>query len=179
MSTALPEHRNVPKLTDEQVIEQDRWYPHTVGRAVVYAAWVYLVAIGAVTAIEMQFSLLRDGLNYWGIVPAALASAIGLYFSRGNRRDRVRGRLTKQTPKRKNQVADVGSKPAEPVTPTWALICYAVSIGFALFGFLSLMNHLGISGPLNWFIFAMCFIPVALLMWFSYLGRSTNKEGRQ
>ncbi len=45
--------------------------------------------------------------------------------------------------------------------------------------FLSLMNHLGISGPLNWFIFAMCFIPAALLMWFSYLGRSTNKEGRQ
>lgn len=179
MSTALPEHRNVPKLTDEQVIEQDRWYPHTVGRAVVYAAWMYLVAIGAVTAIEMQFSLLRDGLNYWGIVPAALASAIGLYFSRGNRRDRVRGRINKQARKMGRQGRDDVPRTSEPVTPTWRLVAYAISIGFALFGFLSLISHLDVFGPLNWFIFAMCFIPAALLMWFSYLGRSTNKEGRQ
>ncbi len=179
MSTAVPEQRNVPELSDKQVIELDRWYPHTVGRAVVYASWVYFVAVGAITAIEMQFSLLRDGLNYWGIVPAALAGATGLYFSRGNRGDKVRDRLSKQAVKGEGQARNVGSKPTEPFTPTWALICYAASIGFALFGFLSLMSHLGIFGPLNWFIFAMCFIPVALLMWFLYLGRSTNKEGRQ
>lgn len=179
MSTAVPEQRNVPELSDKQVIELDRWYPHTVGRAVAYVAWTYFVAVGAVTAIEMQFSLLRDGLNYWGLIPAVLAGAAGLYLSRGNRRDRVRDRINKQATKMERQGRDDVPRTPEPVTPTWRLVAYSISIGFALFGFLSLMNHLGVSGPLNWFIFAMCFIPAALLMWFLYLGRSTNKEGRQ
>ena len=179
MSTAVPEQRNVPKLTDEQVIELDWWYPHTVGRAVAYAAWTYFVAVGAVTAIELQFSLLRDGLNYWSIIPAALAGAAGLYLSRGNRREKYPDHLAKRKLKWGSQSQESGSRSPESVTPTWRLVAYAISIGFALFGFLSLMSHLGAFGPLNWFIFAMCFIPVALLVWFLYLGKGTNIEGRQ
>lgn len=178
MSTAVPEQRNVPQFSDEQIIELDRWYPHTVGRAVAYAAWIYFVAVGAVMAIEMQFSLLRDGLNYWSLLPAAIGAATGSFFSRSNRRDKLRDRLSKQTPKKESRDPEVGSGPAGSVTPTWALNCYAVSIGFALFGFLSLVSHLGVFRPVNWFTFAMCFIPVALRLWFLYLGKGTNESGR-
>lgn len=178
MSTAVPERRNVPQLSDEQVMKLDWWYPHTTVRIVTYVVWLYFFAVGAVMTIEMLFSLLRDGLNYWTFVVPAICGALGMFFSRRSRREKINDRYAKRALKaeREGQQAEVQEFPQRP--SILSVVGFAVSVGFALFGFLNLLSHFGLFN-VNGFNFTMCFIQAALLAWFLYLtpdGRRKNAQ---
>lgn len=176
MSTAVPEQRNAPKLTDDQVMKLDWWYPHTVVRVVTYAMWLYFFAVGAVMTIELLFSLLRNGLNYWAFIVPAICGALGMFFSRRSRREKINDRYAKRALKaeREGQQTEVQEFPPRP--SILSVAGFSVSVGFALFGFLNLLSRLGLF-EVNGFNFTMCFIQAALLAWFLYrtpAGRRKN-----
>ena len=85
MSTAVPE-RGSKRLTDEQVIELDRLYPHTVGCAMLYGTWIFFVSAGGVLVVEMLFSFLENGIAYWVFIGSAVGGTVGAYLSRHLRR---------------------------------------------------------------------------------------------
>lgn len=134
------------------------------------------VSAGGVLVVEMLFSFLENGIAYWVFIGSAVGGTVGAYLSRESGRNRIRDRETHRATENRGSENVVQARSAGVPLSGWGLVGFAVSLGFAIFGFLGLMGHLGYSGPLTWGIFAVCFIPAALLTWLLHLSRTNLRR---
>lgn len=176
MSTAVPEQRNAPVLSDEQVIELDRWYPYTPGRAVVYAVWLYFFTLGAVAFAELFLAGGQTGSVFFVALGPAVGGAIGAMLGKNIRRQRIKVRHEKRVLKAKAKGIEVDDQ-AFPLRPsTLYLVGVSLLTGLAFFGLLHLITHLGIFEATSGFTLVMCFVMAAITTWVMYLPANDRKD---
>ncbi len=176
MSTAVPEQRSVPVLSDEQVIELDWWYPWTAGRAIAYAAWVYFFTLGVFALVELFSSGFQAGSIFFVAIGPAVGSAIGGILGRGTRRQKIRVRHEKKVLKAEARGQAVSDQPFPLPPSNLYVVGFGVSIAIALFGLLNLITHVGLFEATTGFTLAMCFVMAAIQTWVMYTGDEIPKE---
>lgn len=176
MSTALPDQRTVPQLSDKQVIELDWWYPWTAGRAVAYAVWLYFFTLGFSAVIEQFSSWNQTDSIFFVAIGPAVGSAIGGILGRGIRRQKIRLRHQKQVLKAETKGSAIANQPLPPRPSNLYLVGFGASIGLALFGVLNLITHLGLFEATTGFTLAMCSVMAAVQTWVMYMGINDRKE---
>lgn len=176
MSTAVPEQRNAPVLSDEQVIALDWWYPWTAGRAVAYAAWLYFFTLGVFALIELFWSGFEaDSIFFFAIGPV-VGSTLGGMLGRSIRRQKIRVRHEKKVLKAKSKGQAVSDQPFPLPPSNLYVVGLGVSIAIALFGILHLITHLGIFEATSGLTLVMCFVMAAITTWVMFLPANDRKD---
>lgn len=176
MSTAVPEQRNVPQLSDEQVMKLDWWYPHTAGRAAAYAAWLYFFTLGAFGLVQLLLPGVQAGSIFFVAIGPAVGGPIGAILGRGIRRQRIKVWHEKRVLKAKAKGLKVDDR-SFPLRPSnLHLVGVGASIALALFGLLNLITHVGLFQATTGFTLAMCFVMAAITTWGIYTGGNARKE---